>query len=176
MKNILLKKYLTLFRNGEMEAFPVIYCEFEESILFYSKQSDSEDVRQELTLFLIELLYKLNPDSFSTDESDTLCRYISVALKHKYITLIKNKKIRKKHNLSFGEVTVSDGRCFEEEIDTYLMLHSLSKKQRKVIIYKYFLNFTDIEIAEMMGISRQAVNRIKNRGLEMLRFLYLEEG
>ena len=55
------------------------------------------------------------------------------------------------------------------------MLGTLSKKQRDVIIYKYFMNFTDVEIAEVMGISRQAVNRIKNRGLETLRFLCSEE-
>ena len=50
-----------------------------------------------------------------------------------------------------------------------LQLNDLSEKQRFVIIQKYIIGFSDVEIAERMNISRQAVNRLINRALENLR-------
>ncbi|KAA8666397.1 sigma factor-like helix-turn-helix DNA-binding protein [Clostridium sp. HV4-5-A1G] len=40
---------------------------------------------------------------------------------------------------------------------------------KKVIIKKFFYGFTDTEIGKQLSISRQAVNRLKNRALERLR-------
>ena len=171
MNNLLLKKYVELFKMGQMEVFGIIYLQFKDLISVYMERMKTEDTRQELILTLIEVLNRVKTEKFSDDESDTLRRYILVTLKHKYQSLEKKKLLEQRVMRPFwgGELICDDS--FESDIDTYVLLETLSKKQRDVIIYKYFLNFTDVEIAEIMGISRQAVNRIKNRGIESLRFL-----
>lgn len=41
---------------------------------------------------------------------------------------------------------------------------------------KYIYELSEIDIAKILGISRQAVNRLKNRALNNLRKFFLEEG
>lgn len=49
------------------------------------------------------------------------------------------------------------------------LLSMLTELQKKIIILKFFLNYSDIEIANELCKSRQVVNRIKNRALKRLR-------
>lgn len=152
------------FKGGDMGAFPQIYGEFERLIYHYSKKLDSEDVRQELTLFLIELLYKIEVSS-----SEGIKKYIAVCLRNKYIYLSKQKQLG--FSLIDKVAENYDTYCDFCE-DTVLLKELISKlpiKQREVIVYKYIYSYSDIEIAEIMNISRQAVNRIKNRALCGLR-------
>lgn len=174
MENFMLKKYIKLFRNGQMEAFPIIYGLFKSIIDFYASELSGDDSRQELTLMLIELLYGVKTEKFETDNSDTLYRYIVVSLKHKYKAMKKFESHYAYFNTQLFENSFADSKVTQNEIDALDMLQTLSDKQRDVIIYKFFHNLTDTEISEVLGISRQSVNRLKNRGLEMLRFMYFK--
>ena len=62
-----------------------------------------------------------------------------------------------------------------EEIETKILLrnalNSLSDLQRNILIKRYFKDYSDEQIACTLNISRQAVNRTKNRALEKLRKL-----
>ena len=61
---------------------------------------------------------------------------------------------------------------FELKFEISQLLNFLTDKQKQVIFYRYYCNYSDNEISEIMGISRQAVNKIKNRALNVLRILY----
>lgn len=54
--------------------------------------------------------------------------------------------------------------------NTYF-LH-LTELQRKIILLKYIYGYSDQEIANRLKISRQAVNRAKNRGVKIIRENY----
>ncbi|MGM8317323.1 RNA polymerase sigma factor, partial [Clostridium perfringens] len=43
------------------------------------------------------------------------------------------------------------------------------KKERQVIEYKFLVGKSDSEIGEMLNISRQAINKTKNRALNKLK-------
>lgn len=48
----------------------------------------------------------------------------------------------------------------------------LTNLQKKIIILKYIHGFSDQEIANSLCISRQAVNRAKNRGISIIKAIY----
>ena len=173
VENGLLKSLILKFRNQDMNAFAMIDDEFKRLIYKYSGKLCDDDAVQELTLFLIELLYSIDLTKFKDSKGDGLKRYIAVSIKHKYITVSKE-------NDSYSKICETADICDNsfsdvlENISAKEALKCLSPKQRVIIIYKYFYCLSDSEIAKLTGISRQAVNRLKNRALLLLREFYGE--
>lgn len=131
---------------------------------------EREDCKADMTLFFIELLHNMNIDSMDDNE---LNRYICVAIKNFYYDA--NKKINRTILMytEFDESYMSNDskRVFYNLKD---VLEELPFKQRQVIIWKYIYGFSDVEIASFLNISRQAVCRLKNRGLDNLRHSALD--
>lgn len=172
MSTVLLVKLIKMFRKGDMSAFTVIYGHYKNLIQIYSKKLCDEDANQELTLFLLELLYNLDTDRFEIDGSNGLSKYIAVCLRNKYISLSKRNGIYTSYlNELFENGIVSDS-YYEIPLEFKEAVSFLTQKQRLIIIYKYVYNFSDFEISKILKISRQAVNRIKIRALNELRNYY----
>lgn len=172
MCNYVFKPLIKKFRQQDMTAFGLLHEEYKNLIIFYSKRLGYEDAAQELTIFFIELLYDIELNLFKADSSIGMKKYIATALRNKYISLSKSKQ---KDEFMCNELFENSGfYCNEPEdrisIKQGLML--LSERQRVIIIYKYIYNYSDFEIANMLCISRQAVNRLKNRGLYELKKYY----
>ena len=51
----------------------------------------------------------------------------------------------------------------------YDLIKDLSPKQQDVIKLKFMIGLSDVEIGQVMGITRQAVNRLYNRAILALR-------
>lgn len=172
MQNILLKKLILRFRNGDMIAFDMIYDLFKRLIYLYSGRLADDDAVQELTLFLIELIYSIDLERFKYDNSDTLKRYVAVSIKNRYLYIAsQNSRAETLYRrvLQDDELYPENSNCSITFSDA---LQSLLPRQRIIIIYKYIYCYTDSEIGEMLGITRQAVNRLKKRGLQSLRDFY----
>ncbi|NLZ51857.1 MAG: sigma-70 family RNA polymerase sigma factor, partial [Thermoanaerobacteraceae bacterium] len=54
-------------------------------------------------------------------------------------------------------------------------LSILTEKQRTVIVDKFFYGYTETEIAQKMGISRQSVNRLNKKALLKLNKMFWEQ-
>ena len=175
MQNCMLKELILRFRKGDTKAFSNIYEEFKKMIIFYSKKIGTEDSYQELMMLLIENLYGLELERFKDDNGDNLKRYIAVALRNRYIAISKE---RAKDFGTLLDLYEKDAiySCNDDEILLRDMLKIISEKQRKIIILKYIYGYSDLEIARLFGISRQAVNKLKNRGFELIRENFLIEG
>ena len=171
MYNYLLKGLIEDFKKQDMTAFEIIYEEFKGLIAFYSRKLNDADAFSELTLYFIEILYKIELSKFRKDKTDSLKRYIAVALRNRYIAISKKQSERHQNELNILE---NDSCCvgFEALIETLDTLKYLTKSQRTIIIYKYIFSLSDFQIAEMLGTTRQAVNRLKNRALETLKKYY----
>jgi len=172
MSNRILLGLIRRFKAYDSAAFSEIYDDFKGLIIFYSGKLADEDASQELTIFLLELLYSIDLTAFKADNSDGLRRYIAVSLRNKYIYLSREKQRYGilcnqlyENNAFFTETT-------DEKISIYEALNTLSKRQRLIMIYKYIYNYSDVEIADMLNISRQAVNRLKNRSVASLKQFY----
>lgn len=173
MYNYLLKGLIKDLRAQDVTAFEIIFEEFKGLISFYAKKVNNEDTFGELSLFLLELLYNIDLSKFKKDKSDTLKRYIAVSIRNRYIALSKQYCEREKRELSLFE---KDCGCygFEGMLDMLDALKYLSPSQRNILIYKYVYSLSDCQIAEMLCITRQAVNRLKNRGLKALKNYFSE--
>ncbi len=171
MCNCLLINLIKKFKKHNMNVFTVIYDEFKDLILLYSARLGGEDTTQDLLIFLIELLYGIELSRFGYDQSDTLTRYIRVSLKNKYISLSKENQRYKTLSEAFEDCSYLF-HTNDEYFGISEALKLLSKKQQLIITYKYIHNYSDAEISEMLDISRQAVNRLKNRALTILKEFY----
>lgn len=170
--NYVLKNLIENFRRQDMAAFEIIYEEFKSRISFYARKQRNEDLIGELTLFLIELIYHIDIDKFCSDKSEGLERYILVSLKNEYISICR-KSIKEKDFLrETYESALADVDSTEMRVDICEALGNLTKRQRDIIICKYIYCLSDFQIAEIFKISRQAVNRLKNRGLKVLKEYY----
>lgn len=168
MENGCLITLIENFRGKDMSAFPVIFSQFEGLIHYYSGKEGGEDTFQELSVFLLELLYKVDIKRFEKKSGDGLKRYIAVCIGNRYIALCKQNSILKKNNVSFSYIASHEKDFLQNQMLKDAM-DKLTHKQREIIILKYIYNYSDVEIALALDISRQAVNRIKNRAVVALR-------
>lgn len=74
------------------------------------------------------------------------------------------------NELDFNEIQdTSTIIGLDSELLLYDMFKNLTKKERQVIEYKFLVGKSDSEIGEMLNISRQAINKTKNRALNKLK-------
>ncbi|HAQ41984.1 MAG TPA: hypothetical protein DCM73_14895 [Clostridiales bacterium] len=50
----------------------------------------------------------------------------------------------------------------------------LTELQKKIIVYRYIYGYSSQEIAQKLKVSRQAVNRTKNRAIKVIKTVYDE--
>ena len=101
-------------------------------------------------------------------KGDELSHYIAVCLRNKYIAFsCQNENFKKVSRWAPSETTFAED--FSKRTFLKDALKYLTPKQRTVITLKYIYDYSDAEIALNLNISRQAVNRIKNRAIEVLR-------
>ena len=89
-------------KNKEMSRFGEIYQAFAGLIHHYEIKLGYDDAEQELTVFLLELIYTLDTDRFLPDDSESLHRYIAASLRNKYIALSKRARRARRLSISFS--------------------------------------------------------------------------
>ncbi len=156
------------FKKGDMSVFPIIFGEFKHLMLYYSKKSADEDVFGELSVFLLELLYKIEPESFKKQEGEGFKRYIAAALRNRYIQIMKIKQKLSMESLELEEWDSFTVISYENE-GLREALESLELKRRLVTELKYIYGYSEAEIAHRLKITRQAVNKHKNNALRDLK-------
>lgn len=169
MENYVLKPLIERVRNQDMSAFSDLFDGFKRLINYYAAKLSYEDAANELTLFFIELLYSIKLSKFSDDGSDEIRRYIAVSLKNEYIALSMKKAKSCKLENDFYE---SYGAFSENSLENLVLsdiLKLLNANDKKIIIYRYLYGYSIAEIADLMDISRQAVNKRKNNALNILK-------
>ena len=162
-------KIIKEIQSNDMSRFGELYDVFSVLIRHFDYKSDFEDASSELSLFLLELIYSLDTDKFISDGSEALKRYIAVSLRNRYIALSKRKAARRCEIACLEENTASTVLNQDERLALKEGLRLLSAQQRKAIVLRHIYGFSDAEIADRLGITRQAVNRLGSRGLKTLR-------
>ncbi len=174
MCNLVLKPLIERFKKQDMKSFPLIYENFKKLIGLYASRLIYEDGVSDLTLFLIELLYGLDLSRFDDDESFGLKKYIAVSLRNQYIALSVKRDTYTNNTLPLYDDSVSNTYNVDDLILVVDALNDLNNKQKSVLVYKYIYGYSDFEIANALGISRQAVNGLKNRALSVLKHFITE--
>lgn len=169
--DLLISKIETFHKN--QECFSDVLISFNSKIKYLSYKLKYPEAETDLVIYLYELLKAIDEHKFNTDKE--LLMYINKCLKNKSIALF-HKVAKDKEHLSFSsETEMLDAINCEEKNDEYSdiifndLISSLNLKQKKIIFYKFYLQFSDIEIAKLFKISRQAVNKAQRLALKNLK-------
>lgn len=128
-----------------------------------------EGGESDLIIFLLESLRKMNVEKMSQYHEGQIVQLFRNMLYHKAIDLYR-KNIRKKSvEFTNNEIELIDKENPFSDIFFYDMISNLRPKQKQVVIGKIIFGLSDVQIGELLQISRQSVNRLYNRAIEELR-------
>jgi RNA polymerase sigma factor (sigma-70 family) len=145
--------------------------QFEPLIKKYSNLLSYEDSQSELTLAFIETIYKIPTHNAKFKQDKYIISYINKSIKNTYILLSKNrnKKYYYESPINLDITEASYQLNIEDKLFVDELLALLTEKEKEIIILKYFKEYSDMEISKKFGISRQAVNKTKNRAIKKMK-------
>lgn len=157
-----------LFIEGDMKAFHSIYS-FHYNMLYnfgkrYLKSTEIEDCIHDT--FLNILNYKS-----SISEVRNVKAYIFKSFRNQIYKTKKSDKLD--FNLIEGTIPYEEDDGNKEKLLNELkeLIKKLSPREREIIYLKYFQNFKNIEISELLGIKYQTVRNILAGAIKKLRIL-----
>jgi RNA polymerase sigma factor (sigma-70 family) len=170
-----LKDILEKAQNNNKECMLSIIEKFKPLVKKYSNKLNYDGADSDLVISLIETIncipiYK----NAKFNEDKYIVGYINTSIKHKYIQLSKkntniiDKEIELDLNIISNHEVMEDWNL----IDTIFLSNLVDKlsSYHKNIIRKIFMyNISEADLAKELKISRQSVNRAKNRALDNLR-------
>lgn len=136
-----------------------------------------EDIASELVLALIELVHTIRLDKLDAPNDYVLISYIGRSLYHKYIYLSQKRCAVVNCETSYEDDTELErvsydptAPKFSSDIEMRDFLRGeLTNREQLCIQLIVLQGYTATEVAEKLGITKQAVNQCKNRALKKLR-------
>lgn len=132
------------------------------------------DAEQDITFAFLQLMRGFSLENMRSQDNKYLLKYIKRLIENRFIDLLY-----KRHQIQNSEELLEDIKMdipcdpiFETKIQLIQLIKPLTTIQKEVLYLKYFYGYSDSEIFHKLHITRQAVNRTKNRALEELRKLY----
>lgn len=157
-----------LFLNGDMQAFHDIYS-FHYQMLYnfglkFLKPEKVEDCIHDT--FLNILNYKT-----TISEVKNVKAYLFKSFRNRAYKLINSNKLD--FNLVEGNIPSHDDDYDNEKSIIVLkqLIEQLSPREREIIYLKYFQEFNNMDISEMLGIKYQTVRNILSGAIKKMRVL-----
>lgn len=169
--NLLLSNIKTFHKNQEV--FGDIFTHFSSKIKYLNYKLKYPEAETDLTIYLYELLKVIDEQKFNTDKD--ILMYINKCLNNKSISLF-HQIAKDKESMCFtSDTEILDVIDCNEKNDEYSdilfkdLISCLNLRQKEIMFYKFYLQLSDIEIARLLKISRQAVNKAQRAALKILR-------
>lgn len=123
---------------------------------------ERDDAKQELYLAIVESV-----KSIPHCETNGQCiAYITNAVRFKYCFLCKKNIAKEKILDSYAEIEekiyIENFKSVEIQYDINRVISQLPEKQKRILQY-VLEGYSDTQIAEIMGMSRQYINRIRKQ-------------
>lgn len=170
MTQSLYELILNTIENNDEKSKLLILEKFNKTIKYYARKLNYYCAETDLIIFILTLINKLNLEKVKSFEENTVVKYINGNIKYEYIRLSKKNSCISSHEILIDKGIINyidndkDKEEFSMESSEFIkyMSENLIGNQRKVFLY--FLNgYSITEISKLMGISRQAVDKIKKR-------------
>jgi RNA polymerase sigma factor (sigma-70 family) len=162
-------------QNGNSESLIALIRKFDLSFKKYARKLSYPEAETDLIIEFIILIQKVDLKKFDKNNEGGIIMYLYTSIRNKHIELSK-RYIRENKNIVFipdiyqSKLFESNSTTFNESSLVFFdLISKLTSSQKEVLILKFHYGYSDSEISERMNISRQAVNRTKNRALETLR-------
>ena len=121
-----------------------------------------------MKLTFLQLIHKIDLEEMRSREDKYLLGYIATAMKNRCFDL-RNKYYREKSCEQALDDMVS---LPQDMIELEQFCSFLTKLQKQILIAEYVYGYSDAEFSRKLHTTRQAVNRTKNRAIDMLRNFY----
>lgn len=169
-------KLLDEYQNGELSNFILITNEIEEKIQ-YLKRSVDEDIFQEIFLILPKKLRKIKLDTIKEYDIKHTQNYLGKIIDNIVKDVRKKQNIYYKRNYFIGDEQFNNENTFSinifEEIELNDLLENVLDKREKYIIEKRYFDDIPIKtISELIDLTRERTNVIKNNALKKLKEEY----
>lgn len=167
--NLTLLDLLTLFKY-DSEKFIDIINYFNSKLNHCSYKLKYPEAYTDLLIYLYELLKKIDLDKFKTDVEAS--KYIHICLNNKCTELYKSIYKKPDYNtLSLDSVdfNIDDDINYFSDTTFYDLITKLPEKQQIVLYLRFYLQYSDTEIADILKVSRQSVNKCKKKALNLLK-------
>ncbi len=188
--------YLTLAKNGDMEARNKLIEHNIRLVVFLAKKYENTGVDLEdlVSIGSIGLIKGIN--TYKMDKNIKLATYCSRCIANEILMFLRKNK-RRKTEISFEDALNYDSEGNELHLEDILgtdddivynefvnkvdkitlekELNSLSKREKHIMKLRYGLNnteeYTQKEVAEMLGISQSYISRIEKKVIRRLKSL-----
>lgn len=158
------------FQKGDRNAIIIVINDFKPLIKKLSKNLYYEEAETDLIIALIKTLKQVDLDKFDYNRKGQLVSFIHKTLKNKQIDLYKKKQIHRHEECEINlEIILGKEIDFTTNIFINDLLGQLNKREKEIICKKYIYQISETEIAKSLNITRQAVNRTKNKALNRLK-------
>lgn len=165
-------------KNNDQDATYEIIKDFDGTLKKLSNSLYHEEAQTDLIIELLKLIKHIDIEKFKDSNNKQIAKYIHMHLRTKALNLLKKYRNKCKDYMEINHEIVADENIadIESVVLTSILINSLVKQQREIITMKFVYGFSEKDIAQVLGISRQAVNRVKNRALNNLRKIFIGEG
>ncbi len=157
---------LSAVENDDEKSKLLVLKKFNKTIKYYARKLNYYCAETDLIIFMLTLINKFDLKKFKNFDENTAIKYINGSIKYEYIRLSKKNSYINSHEVLIDKDIIDYINNDKEELSTEssefikYMAKNLKGNQRKVFLY--FINgYSITEISKLMGISRQAVDKIK---------------
>jgi RNA polymerase sigma factor (sigma-70 family) len=158
-------------KQEDEESIVLILSKFYPAIKKMSKKLNYDEAETDIIIAFLEMIQKVELNKFYLKNDGAIVNYIYFLLKNKSADLFKKNVLQKIKTTELKLDIIADDAVTgtDNKVFVSMLINFLPRMQREVIKKKFIQGFSDKEIGFSLGISRQAVNRAKNRGLNNLR-------
>ena len=151
-------------QDGDKKSMEELYNMFMPLLKKYTYLTHTEDAFSEITLGFVESIMKMpiNKENFKNNDKYILS-YITITVRHTYISANSSSEKYENNNCLTDDFSALASNNRTEEGNENLWLEEVRKiisdKDFKIIVLKYKYGFTEQEIANASGVTRQAINK-----------------
>ena len=176
MKNELLESIIEVQKDRDGKLIDLIN-RFKPLISKYAYRLGYEDAFWDMQLRFIEIILSLNTNRLEALEYTELLTYICACVHNAYISLSKASCQYKEMFFPVSEIFEQAEEGIYDDYKELILSdvkNVLTDSEFDVVFKHFFAGMKIDDIATQKGVSRQAVNQIKNRAIKKLRKAFEE--
>lgn len=166
--------------NKDSSSMEKLISRFAPLLNKYSRRMYSEDAKQEITLFFLELLHKIPSELLTVQSEGKIVNYISASIKHYYI-----QQKDKEHAVPVIQYFEDNQKLLSSPPKEYVpydhhnnlllceLKTILTQTEFEIIVLLYFYQYSISQIALIKKRSRQSINQTKLKALQKLKKTYI---
>lgn len=169
-----LLKLINDSKRGNTNSILTLIEKFNPLIIKYSMKLSYDGSYSDLLISLLQIIHDIPIYRRNRIEDDGfVVGYINASIKHKYICLAKKNsnilKIEVTKDMDFIDENFNKFEAIENILFLENLIGKLPSSQKKIIQEIYINNRSEIDLSRMLHVSKQAINRSKNKAIKRMR-------